>query len=51
MPPEADTVHAHDLIPGSLLSLYNHVIWNGHQFPGPSIAGTHIWAWMTRQRR
>jgi predicted esterase len=61
VPPEANTVHAHDLIPRSLMSLYDHVIWNGHQFPGhwswiyvarndPSIGGTHIWQWMARQR-
>jgi predicted esterase len=58
--PEPNTVHAHDLIPGSLMSLYDHVIFNGYQFPGhwswiyvarndPSIDGTHIWQWMARQ--
>jgi predicted peptidase len=62
VPPEANTIHAHDLIPGSLMTLYDHVIWNGHQFPGhwswiyvarndPSIDGTHIWQWMARQHR
>ena len=62
VPPEANTIHAHDLIPGSLTTLYDHVIWNGHQFPGhwswiyvarndPSINGTHIWQWMAQQRR
>ena len=62
VPPEPNTVHAHDLIPGSLLTLYDHVIWNGYQFPGhwswiyvarndPSIRGTHIWQWMAQQRR
>jgi predicted esterase len=61
VPPGPNTIHAHDLIPGSLISLYDHVIWNGHQFPGhwswiyvarndPSIHGTHIWQWMARQR-
>lgn len=60
--PQANTVHAHDLIPGSLMTLYDHVIWNGHQFPGhwswiyvarndPSSQGTHIWQWMAHQRR
>ena len=59
VPPEPNTVHAHDLIPGSLITLYDHVIWNGYQFPGhwswiyvarndPSIDGTHIWQWMAR---
>ena len=63
VPPVPNTVHAHDLIPGSLLTLYDHVIWNGHQFPGhwswiyvarndPSLPdGTHIWQWMAQQRR
>ena len=59
--PEPNTVHAHDLIPGSELSLYDHVIWNGHQFPGhwswiyvarndPQSHGRHIWQWMAHQR-
>ena len=61
VPPQANTVHAHDLIPRSRASLYDHVIWDGHQFPGhwswiyvarndPSDHGTHIWQWMARQR-
>ena len=43
------------------MTLYDHVIWNGYQFPGhwswiyvarndPSIDGTHIWQWMADQR-
>jgi predicted peptidase len=59
--PEPNTIHAHDLIPGSLMTLYDHVIWNGHQFNGhwswiyvarndPTIDGTHIWQWMAGQR-
>lgn len=62
VPPEPNTIHAHDLIPGSLMTLYDHVIWNNYQFPGhwswiyvarndPSIDGTHVWQWMARQRR
>jgi predicted peptidase len=62
VPPQPNTVHAHDLIPDSLMTLYEHVIWNGYQFNGhwswiyvarndPSIDGTHIWPWMARQRR
>ena len=62
VPPEANTVHAHDLIPGSLMTLYDHVIWNGYQFNGhwswiyvarndPISNGTHIWQWMAQQRR
>ncbi len=60
--PRTNTVHAHDLIPHSLMTLYDNVTWNGHQFPGhwswiyvarndPSIQGTHIWQWMAQQRR
>jgi predicted esterase len=60
--PVANTVHAHDLIPGSLMTLYDNVTWNGHQFPGhwswiyvarndPSIQGTHLWQWMAHQQR
>jgi predicted peptidase len=60
--PGPNTIHAHDLIPGSLMTLYDHVIWNGYQFSGhwswiyvarndPSINGTHIWQWMAEQRR
>jgi predicted esterase len=62
VPPEPNTVHAHDLIPGSLLTLYDSVVRNGYRFPGhwswiyvarndPSINGTSIWQWMARQRR
>ena len=61
VPPEPNTIHAHDLIPGSLMTLYDHVIWNGYQFNGhwswiyvarndPTINGTHIWQWMADQR-
>ncbi|GAA4608471.1 poly(3-hydroxybutyrate) depolymerase [Actinoplanes octamycinicus] len=60
--PQANTVHAHDLIPRSLMTLYDHVIWNGHQFPGhwswiyvarndPATRGKHIWQWMSHHRR
>jgi predicted peptidase len=60
--PQANSVHAHELIPRSSLTLYDHVIWDGHQFPGhwswiyvarndPSLRGTHVWQWMARQRR
>jgi predicted peptidase len=62
VPPQTNTIHADDLIPRSLMTLYDHVIWNGHQFPGhwswiyvarndPSSNGAHIWQWMARQRR
>jgi predicted peptidase len=60
--PQANSVHAHELIPRSSLTLYDHVVWNGHQFPGhwswiyvarndPSLGGTHVWQWMARQHR
>jgi predicted peptidase len=61
VPVEPNTVHAQALIPGSVMTLYDHVIWNGYQFPGhwswiyvarndPTINGTHIWQWMAAQR-
>ncbi|MDQ0771828.1 putative peptidase [Streptomyces aurantiacus] len=60
--PQANTAHAHDLIPGSQMTLYDHVVRNGYQFAGhwswiyvarndPSLNGTHIWQWMAAQRR
>ncbi|MFI1408507.1 PHB depolymerase family esterase [Streptomyces sp. NPDC020707] len=60
--PRANTVHAHELIPGSLVTLYDHVVWNDHQFSGhwswiyvarndPSSNGTHVWQWMAAQQR
>jgi predicted peptidase len=62
VPPIENTVHAADLIPGSLRTLYDNVTWNGYRFPGhwswiyvarndPSTNGTHIWQWMAQQRR
>ncbi|MDQ1041180.1 putative peptidase [Streptomyces sp. V3I8] len=60
--PQANTVHAHGLIPGSLMTLYDHVVRNGHQFAGhwswiyvarndPGIDGTHLWQWMAARRQ
>ncbi|WP_306206422.1 prolyl oligopeptidase family serine peptidase [Actinoplanes sp. RD1] len=60
--PIANTVHAHDLIPRSILSLYDTVTWNGYRFPGhwswiyvarndPRHRGQRLWQWMARQRR
>ena len=62
VPPGPNTLHAHDVIPDSLLTLYDNVTWNGYKFPGhwswiyvarndPSIDGTHIWQWMAKQER
>src|SRR4051794_39591697 len=61
VPVEPNTVHAHNLIPGSLMTLYDQVVWNGYRFNGhwswiyvarndPAINGTHIWQWMADQR-
>jgi hypothetical protein len=61
VPPQPNTVHAHDLIAGSQLTLYDQVVRDGHRFPGhwswiyvarndPSIGGERIWQWMARQR-
>jgi predicted esterase len=61
VPPEPNTVHAHELIPRSRLSLYDQVVWNGHRFPGhwswiyvarndPRVHGERLWQWMARQR-
>jgi predicted esterase len=60
--PQANTVHAHELIPRSQVTLYDDVTWNGHRFPGhwswiyvarndPSAGGTHVWQWMARKHR
>ncbi|MFD7296482.1 prolyl oligopeptidase family serine peptidase [Streptomyces sp. NPDC059897] len=60
--PQANTVHAHEVIPDSLMTLYDHVVWDGHQFNGhwswiyvarndPRVKGTHVWQWMAAQRR
>ena len=62
VPPETNTVRAHELIPGSLMTLYDRVVRNGYRFNGhwswiyvgrndPSTAGTHLWQWMAQQRR
>jgi predicted esterase len=60
--PQQNTIHASQIIPGAKVTLYEHVIRNGYQFPGhwswiyvarndPSIDGTHIWQWMAGRRR
>jgi len=59
--PFANTEHAHDLIPRSILTMYENVTWNGYRFPGhwswiyvarndPSRNGLSIMEWMARQR-
>ncbi|EWS82577.1 prolyl oligopeptidase family serine peptidase [Brachybacterium phenoliresistens] len=55
-----NTVHAHELIPGSIMSLYDEVVWDGVSFPGhwswiyvarndPQHEGVRIWDWMGEQ--
>ncbi|MDR7275558.1 prolyl oligopeptidase family serine peptidase [Catenuloplanes atrovinosus] len=62
VPPGPNTVHAAELIPGALTTLYDEVVWNGYHFNGhwswiyvarnhPRIDGVSIWEWMARQRR
>ena len=62
VPPGPNTVHASELIPDSLVTLYDQVVWDGVRYPGhwswiyvgrndPSIKGEHIWQWMARQER
>ncbi|WP_020014940.1 prolyl oligopeptidase family serine peptidase [Promicromonospora sukumoe] len=60
--PEDNTVHAHERIAGSVMSLYDGVVWDGNTYPGhwswiyvarndPRHAGRSIWEWMARTRR
>jgi len=60
LPPAVNSIRAHALIPGSLLSLYDTVTWNGITYNGhwswiyvarndPQINGQHIWQWMAKQ--
>ena len=60
--PVANTKHAHDLIPRSIMTMYDDVTWDGHEFAGhwswiyvarndPRHRGTRIWQWMARQER
>ncbi|ROS79131.1 PHB depolymerase family esterase [Cellulomonas sp. PhB143] len=63
VPFEKASVWAHDLLPGSELTLYDTVTWAGETYPGhwswiylahddPATArGTHVWEWMSRQDR
>ncbi|MGP9537921.1 prolyl oligopeptidase family serine peptidase [Brachybacterium sp. AOP43-C2-M15] len=59
--PIANTVHAHELIEGSILSLYDTVTWEGVDYPGhfswiyaarddPSHEGESLWEWTAAQR-
>ena len=59
---QANTVRFHELIEGSILSLYPTVEWDGVEFPGhwswiyvarndPRHEGVRLWDWMADQRR
>lgn len=59
---QANTVRAHELIDGSIMSLYDDVTWNGNTFDGhwswiyaarnaPSHQGVKLWKWMAEQQR
>lgn len=61
LPWEPNTGRALALVPGAVATLYDHVIWDGHQFVGhwswiyvahndPAINGRHVWQWMAAQR-
>ena len=60
LPPPVNSIRAHGLISGSLLSLYDTVTWEGIRYAGhwswiyvarndPKIDGKHIWQWMAKQ--
>ena len=61
VPPVDNTIRASNLIPGAILSEYEHVIWNGITYVGhwswiyvarnnPQHHGQHIWQWMASKR-
>lgn len=60
--PITNTVRFHDLIEGSIMSLYPDVVWDGVEYPGhwswiyvarndPQEQGVHLWEWMAAQQR
>lgn len=60
--PEDNTVHAHERIDGSIMSLYDGVTWDGNTYPGhwswiyvarddPRHDGASIWEWMAAAGR
>ncbi len=63
VPHDLTSVWAHDLVPGSLLSSYDGVTWEGVSYPGhfawvytarnaPTTPdGQHLWDWMAGQSR
>ncbi|WP_033344637.1 prolyl oligopeptidase family serine peptidase [Catenuloplanes japonicus] len=57
VPPQPNTVHAAELIPGASVTLYDQVVRNGYRFPGHwswiylARNDKPFWQWMSRQRR
>jgi predicted peptidase len=60
LPPPVNSIRAHNLIKGSLLSLYDTVTYGGVTYNGhwswiyvanndPFLNGRHIWQWMAKQ--
>lgn len=60
--PQDNTVHAHEQIDGSVMSLYDTVTWDGNTYPGhwswiyvarddPRHDGASVWEWMAAARR
>ena len=58
--PQENTVRFHELIDGSIMSLYPDVVWEGVDYPGhfswiyvarndPQEQGVHLWEWMASQ--
>ena len=61
VPPVDNSIPAHALIPGSILTEYPTVTWNGITYAGhwswiyvahndPQYHGQHIWQWMASKR-
>ncbi|GAA4712158.1 putative peptidase [Promicromonospora umidemergens] len=59
---QANTVHAHERINGSIMSLYDNVTWDGITYPGhwswiyvarndPQHDGASVWEWMATTKR
>lgn len=62
LPPAEHTARAAALIEGSIVSLYDHVVWEGQSYFGhaswiyvahndPEHDGQHLWEWMAAQHR
>lgn len=62
LPPTQHAIPAHELVPGSILTIYPDVVWNGYSFNGhwswiyvahndPVHDGVRLWNWMAAQVR